>query len=182
MPVGQAISSWRLTFLSARGRCLLGASIWVARESAHRSTTSRSPSYGQYRHGFADSQSRLRQLTQSIRWINGTVNHAGLSFRVTEALRIKIFVCHFYRATAMLSAVLAIEILSSVCPSVCQTRTLWQSEQTFRQYCNTTWKAILSSFGKTENGWWRTIPSTRNFAPKWPTLYFKTHVAIDCAM
>ena len=89
---------------------------------------------------------------------------------------------YFYRATAMLSAVLAIEILSvcqSVRPSV--KRVLWQNEQTFRQYFNTTWKAILSILGKTKNGWWQTIPSTRNLASKWSTLYFKTHhVAIGC--
>ena len=48
---------------------------------------------------------------------------------------------HIYRVTAMLSAVLAIAILS-VC--VCQTRALQQNEQTSRQYFNATWKAILS--------------------------------------
>ena len=84
----------------------------------------------------------------------------------------------------MLSAVLAIAVLSvllSVCPFVCQTRALWLNEQTFRQYFNTTWKAILSSFENTENGWWRTIPCTWNVGPKWPT-YFKTSSRGLCAI
>jgi len=41
----------------------------------------------------------------------------------------------------------------AVCPSVCQTRDLWQNERKSRPHSYTTWNNVYPSFGKKKNGW-----------------------------
>ena len=56
----------------------------------------------------------------------------------------------------------------SVCPSVCQTRALWQNESKFCPDFFTTRKNFYPSFACTKNRWWG-LPSTWNFGSNWPS-------------
>jgi len=47
-----------------------------------------------------------------------------------------------------------VTIKLSVCPSLCQTRGLWQNERMFCPDIYTTWKNIYPSFADKKNVWW----------------------------
>jgi len=48
----------------------------------------------------------------------------------------------------------------SVCPYICQTRTLWQNERNFAHILTPHERYHLSQFSDKKNGWWEATPST----------------------
>jgi len=67
----------------------------------------------------------------------------------------------------------SLSIRPSVCPSICQTRELWQNERNLCPQSYTTWKNVSLSFPI-----WRIVGCTWNFWPNWPRSIARSASAV----